>query len=71
MGERFTSAELETLRRSLSMAPLSSEQIVRLIESNKALLAERAELETLLGDLLPSWQAAREVLNRLHRVISG
>jgi hypothetical protein len=56
--------DVEGLRRSL--APLSKENVIGLLDEHEALLLERAELERLLDALRPAWRQLREVLNELN-----
>jgi hypothetical protein len=70
VDQRVRREDLESLRRSAAMAPLSYHHVERLIEELCDLLDERAELERLLGELGPSWSDARRVLNDLHRVLT-
>jgi hypothetical protein len=69
MAERLRPEDVESLLRSASMAPLSTEHVQRVREEHRELLAERAELERLLRQLAPSWQEARRLLNELHRIL--
>jgi hypothetical protein len=64
--------ELDGLRRSLAIGgTLTRADIESLIDACDALLAQRAAVERILGELGPSWASARRALNELHNVLNG
>ena len=60
--------EIESLRRSHAMAPLSPSHVRELIEACAQLDAERTEIKRVLADLPESFAAVRAALNRLHQL---
>ena len=65
MADRFQRHDMQTLIRSLAMAPLDAETVRQVLEEHDELLAERAELDALLARLLPAWGEMRAVMNEL------
>ena len=65
----LTASELEIIRRSAAMAPLSKEEAFRLIESYGVLIKQRAQIAQVLTDLPTSWAAVRQALNELQRLV--
>ena len=62
--------EVESIRRSLAMAPtLPEPQIRALVETCEQLLGERVRIERLLMELGPSWNGARKTLNELAKIL--
>ena len=62
--------EVESLRRSMAMAPtLPEPQILELIETCEQLLRERVRIERSLMELGPSWSSARRALNDLAKIL--
>lgn len=64
-----TAADIESIRRSAAMAPLPRQQVDECLSGYLALARERERVVTLLGDLGPSWRAARSVLNELSELL--
>ena len=62
--------EIESLRRSQAMAPLSPSDVTELIETCQRLARERQQIATVLADLPTSVAALRVALNRLHAIVS-
>ncbi len=65
----MSSHELEGIRRSAAMAPLSKDETERLIAACGQLIRERVQIAALLADLPPSFSAVRAALNELQRLI--
>jgi len=61
--------DIESMRRSHAMAPLSPTHVSELLDSCQKLARERAEIAAVLADLPESVAALREALNRLHRLV--
>lgn len=70
-GGMMTVHDLEIIRRSAAMAPLSRGEAFRLIEEFDKLLRERAQIATILADLPSSFQAVRAALNELQRLVTA
>ncbi len=69
---RLTAEEIDSLRRSLAMAPqLPADEVRRIIDDHRLLLLERRELAELLAELEPSFASVRSVLNRLHGLLNS
>lgn len=62
--------EIETLRRSAAMAPLSPGDLDRLFTAAAQMAAERAEIAKVLDALPASFGAVRAALNELKRIVS-
>jgi hypothetical protein len=69
-GRVLTLNDLESTRRSAAMAALSKEETMRLIETCRQLLNERARILAVLADLPSTVSALRTTLNELHRIVS-
>jgi hypothetical protein len=69
-GRVLTVHELENIRRSAAMAPLSRDETARLIAEIERLVAERQQITNLLADLPSSFGAVRRTLNELQRVVA-
>jgi hypothetical protein len=61
--------EIESLRRSHAMAPLSPSAVADLIESSALMARERAEMIAVLEQLPTSFAAVRSALNALQRIL--
>jgi hypothetical protein len=61
--------EVETLLRSAAMAPLSRETVYAALEAHRDLARERAELERLMHQAMPSWRNLRTTLNRIAHLL--
>jgi predicted component of type VI protein secretion system len=65
---RLTQYDMESMIRSAAMAPLSPDNVRRVLMEHQELLREREALEELLGRLLPAWGECRQLLNELAKV---
>ena len=61
--------ELEGMARSMTVGPLPSDQVARLLRSYEGLAKEQAEVKAQLVKLAPAWAELRKVLNELNRVL--
>ena len=66
----LTIHDVESIRRSAAMAPLSSDEAFRVLEACDQLLRERARIAAALADLPPSWSQVRKVLNELQAILT-
>jgi len=66
----LTSTDIEMMRRSAAMAPLSKTTIEDLLDECQRLLAERQRIASVLAELPMSMAALRSALNELHRIVS-
>jgi hypothetical protein len=62
--------EVEGLRRSAAMAPLSPNSVERLVRSYGELSQNWSEVEALLQRLGPAWAELRSLLNELNAVMA-
>ena len=67
----LASHEIESLRRSNAMAPLSPTHVAQLLETCAQLAAERAAVAAVLADLPESFAAVRAALNQLQRIVTA
>lgn len=65
----LASHEIESLRRSHAMAPLSASQVSELIETCDLLTTQREQIERVLSGLPESFAEVRAALNELHRIV--
>jgi hypothetical protein len=65
----LTVNDVEGIRRSAAMAPLSTDEAFRVLEACDQLLRERARIAALLADLPASWTKVRGVLNELQAIV--
>ena len=65
----LTTNDVESIRRSAAMAPLSQNEAFRVLEACSQLLAERSRIAALLADLPASWSSVRNVLNELQAIV--
>ncbi len=65
----MTVEEIEGLRRSAAMAPLSPVQVIAVLEECARMARERQQIAQALADLPESVAALRAALNRLHRIV--
>jgi DNA-directed RNA polymerase subunit F len=61
--------EIESMRRSHAMAPLSPSHVDELIESCAQLAREREQIARILSGLPESFSELRAALNELHRLV--
>lgn len=66
----MSSHEVESLRRSNAMAPLSQSHVAELLESCAQMAMERTAIAAILADLPDSFGAVREALNQLQRIVN-
>lgn len=69
-GVMLSPHEIESLRRSHAMAPLSPAAVVELLDACAQMARERNEIADVLDDLPESVTALRKALNRLHRLVT-
>jgi hypothetical protein len=65
----LTPHDIESLRRSHALSPLSPASVTELLETCRQLARERTEIAGVLADLPESVAALRQALNRLHRIV--
>ena len=65
----LTVTDVDAIRRSAAMAPLSSDEAFRVLEACDQLLRERAWIAVVLADLPASWGQVRKVLNELQAIV--
>ena len=65
----LTVNDVESIRRSAAMAPLSSDEAFRVLAALDQLLREQARIAALLADLPASWGSVRKVLNELQAIV--
>jgi hypothetical protein len=65
------SHEIESLRRSQAMAPLSVSHVNQLLESCADMARERAAIVEILSSLPDSFGEVRKALNELQRIVSS
>ena len=63
--------ELEGMARSMTVGPLPSDQVARLLRSYRELAKEQDEVKAQLVKLAPAWAELRKVLNELNRVLGS
>jgi len=61
--------EIESLRRSAAMAPLSPADVAALLETCAELTRFRADVAAVLQDLPESFGEVRSALNKLNRLL--
>lgn len=66
----ITVEDVEGWRRSHAMAPLSPDQVTRLLNECAAMAVERRRLTAVLDDLRATLPDTRQALNRLARIIT-
>ena len=65
----LASHEIESLRRSQAMAPLSQSNVAELIEACAQLSKEREQTAAVVAGLPDSFSEVRAALNELHRIL--
>jgi hypothetical protein len=65
----LSSHEIESLRRSNAMAPLSPSHVALLLDACDELVRQRAELTRLLDGLPQPFASVRTILNDIHRIL--
>ena len=61
--------EIESMRRSHAMAPLSQSHVVELIDTCVELSRERQKIAAVVAELPNSFSEVRAALNELHRIL--
>jgi hypothetical protein len=67
----LASHEIESMRRSHAMAPLSPTHVTELIETCAQLAKERAQIAAVVAGLPDSFSEVRAALNELHRILAA
>ena len=67
--QMLTVNDVDAIRRSAAMAPLSSDEAFRVLDACDQLLRERARIAAVLADLPASWANVRNVLNELQAIV--
>ena len=70
IGVMLSKHEIEGLRRSNAMAPLSQSHVAELIESCVAMAVERDSVRTVLAELSSPFGDVRRALNDLQRIVT-
>jgi hypothetical protein len=65
----LTSHEVESLRRSQAMAPLSPQHVHQLLDACQQMAREREAIVQVLAELPDSFTDVRKALNELHRIV--
>ena len=55
VGTKLEGHELERMRRSMAMAPLTADAVGTLLASHDQVTAELAEVRTIVARLAPAW----------------
>jgi hypothetical protein len=71
LGFVLTVEEVEQLRRSHAMAPLSPAAVSELLAAAAQMAAERRQIARTLAELPTAVTELRGALNRLHRLVGG
>jgi acetate kinase len=66
----LTVNDVDAIRRSAAIAPLSNDEALRVLEACDQLLRERARIAVVLADLPASWANVRKVLNELQTMVA-
>jgi DNA-directed RNA polymerase subunit F len=67
----LASHEIESMRRSHAMAPLSPTHVRELIETCAQLAKEREQIAAVVASLPDSFSEVRAALNELHRILAA
>lgn len=67
----LTVNDVDAIRRSAAMAPLSADEAYRVLEACDQLLRERARITEALAVLPASWGQVRKVLNELQAIVGS
>jgi hypothetical protein len=63
--------EIEGLRRSAAMAPLSPDAVTQVLQACEQMAREREQIQLILkSQLPPSWGAVRDALRRLSTIVA-
>jgi hypothetical protein len=71
IGAMLKVHEIEGLRRSHAMAPLSQSHVAELLESCAAMARDREAIQSVLAELSPPFGDVRKALNDLQRIVAG
>ena len=71
IGMMLRAHDIEGLRRSNAMAPLSQSHVCELIESCAAMAREREQIRNILAELSSPFGDVRKALNEMHRILEG
>lgn len=71
IGVMLKSHEIESLRRSQAMAPLSEGHVVALLDTCAQMARERDAIAAVLAGLSSPFGDVRTALNEMHRILSG
>jgi hypothetical protein len=71
IGAMLRAHDIEGLRRSNAMAPLSQSHVCELIESCAAMAREREQIRNILAELSSPFGDVRKALNEMHRILEG
>jgi hypothetical protein len=66
----LSSHEIESLRRSQAMSPLSTRHVNQLLDTCAEMARERTAIAELLASLPESFGEVRKALNELQRIVS-
>jgi len=62
--------EIEGLRRSAAMAPLSADAVTQVLQACEQMAREREQIQLILkSQLPPNWSAGRDALRRLSTIV--
>jgi len=65
----MTSGDVENVRRSAAMAPLSKSEVERVLKELDRLVKEREAIASVVANLPKSWVEVRSSLNELSRLL--
>jgi hypothetical protein len=65
----LTPHEIESMRRSHAMAPLSHSHVAELLDTCVELSRERQRIAAVVAELPDSFSEVRAALNELHRIL--
>lgn len=71
IGAMLRAHDIEGLRRSNAMAPLSQSHVSELIESCAAMAREREQIRIVLAELSSPFGDVRRALNEMQRILGG
>jgi hypothetical protein len=65
MAARFQPDDVDAIIRAAEIAPIPPDTVRELLDDHRELLAEWAEVEELIGHVMPLWRELRHVFNEL------
>ena len=69
-GVVLSRTEIEGLRRSAAMAPLSADAVTQVLQACEQMAREREQIQLILkSQLPPNWSAVRDALRRLSTIV--